>query len=164
MSHFLDSKKTRIALWIIGGVVIVLIAFGGGMTVGYQRGIFSSRFGENYYNNFRGGDASIGGAPMMLGGAPPMNQHGTAGKVIDVNASGSQITVTDVDGNEESIAVDASTAIKKMDQTISLGEIVSGDQVVVIGEPNGSGQILARFIRIFSGSSSLPQIPPQGQQ
>jgi ribosomal protein L21E len=163
MNHFLDSKKTRIALWIIGGAVIVLLAFGGGMAVGYQRGIFASRFGENYYNNFRGGDAPIGGMPMMPGGAPPMNQHGTAGKVIDVNASSSRITVTDVDGDEESIVVDANTAIKKMDQTISFGEITVGDQVVVIGEPNGSGQILARFIRIFSGSSSLPQMPPQGQ-
>jgi hypothetical protein len=163
MSHFLDAKKTRIALWIIGGVVIILLAFGGGMAVGYQRGIFSSRFGENYYSNFRGGDVPIGGMPMMLGGAPPINQHGTAGEVIDVNASSSRITVTDVDGDEESIAIDANTAIKEMDKTVSFGDIIPGDQVVVIGEPNGSGQILARFVRIFLGSSSLPQMPPQGQ-
>jgi hypothetical protein len=163
MSHFLDSKKTRIALWIIGGVVIVLLAFGGGMTVGYQRGVFSSHFGENYYNNFRGGDAPTGGMPMMLGGSPPLNQHGTAGKVIDVDSSNSRITATDVDGNEESVVVDANTLIKKIDKTIPFDAIVPGDQIVVIGEPNGSGQILARFIRIFSGSSSLPQMPPQGQ-
>ena len=144
--------------------MIVLLAFGGGMTVGYQRGIFASRFGENYYSNFHGGDAALGGMPIMPGGAPVMNQHGTAGKVIDVNTSSSRITVTDVDGDEESIVIDANTAIKKMDQTISLGEITPDDQVVVIGEPNGSGQILARFIRIFSGSSSLPQTPPQGPQ
>jgi hypothetical protein len=156
MSHFLDSKKTRVVLWIIGGIVIVLLAFGGGMTVGYQRGIFSSHFGEDYYNNFQGGNASLGGSPSM-------NQHGTAGKVIDVDAANLRITATDPDGDEESIAVDANTVIKKVDRTISFGGIDPGDQIVVIGEPNGQGQILARFIRIFSGSSSLPEMSPQSQ-
>ena len=161
MSNFLDSKKTRTALWIIGGIVAALLVFGGGMAMGYQRGIFSSHFGEEYYNNFRG-NASAGGV-MMLGGPPPMNQHGTAGTVIDVDASNTRITATDPDGDEESIAVDGNTIIREVDQTIPFGSVVPGDRIVVIGEPNGSGQILARFIRIFSGSSSIPQMPPQGQ-
>ncbi len=162
MSNFWSSKKTRVILWIIGAIVVVLLIFGGGMAVGYQRGIFSSRFGENYYQNFRGGDASAGGA-MMLGGPPPMNQHGTVGTVIDIDASNSRITATDPDGDEELIALDADTVIRRMDETISIVDINPGDQVVVIGEPNADGQIQARFIRIFSGSSSLPQMPPQGQ-
>ncbi|MDR3581727.1 MAG: hypothetical protein P4L67_00430 [Candidatus Pacebacteria bacterium] len=158
----MDSKKTRTALWIIGGLVVLLLMFGGGMAVGYQRGIFSSHFGEDYYMNFRGGSVS-GGGVMMLGGPPPINQHGTAGTVMDVDASNTRILAIDQDGDEESIAVDGNTMIRKVNETVSLMSINPGDQIVVIGEPNGSGQILARFVRIFTGSSSLPQMPPQGQ-
>ncbi len=145
-------------LWIIGGLVVMLLIFGAGMAVGYRRGIFASRFGQDYYINFRG---PVSGVGMMMGGAPPLNQHGTVGTVIDITSS--TIDTKDPNGNEEFIAIDGNTVIREMNRTISLSDINPGDGIAVIGEPNGSGQILARFIRIFTGSSSLPEMPPPGQ-
>lgn len=162
MSNFLESKKTRVALWIIGAMVFVLLAFGTGTLVGYQRGIFSTHFGQEYYRNFYGSGGPAPAGMVILGGPPPMNQHGTVGVVIDVGSS--TIATQDLDGDEESVVVATDTVIRDMNRTVTIGDIAVGDGITVIGEPNNHGQIYARFIRIFSGSSTLPQMPPpQGQ-
>jgi hypothetical protein len=155
METIAGSKTTKTVLWIIGGVVVLLLAFGAGTLVGYRSGVFASRFGENYYRNFYG-EASSGPAGMeaMLGGPPFMNQHGTVGIVMEVSSS--SISAQDPGGNEESIAVATGTVIRKVNQTITIEEVSPGDHITVIGDPNGDGQILARFIRIFPSGPMPP--------
>lgn len=98
----------------------------------------------------------------MIGGiAPPLNQHGAVGVVIDVTSS--TIATKDLDGDEESVMVATDTVIREMNRTVTLGDVVVGDGITVIGAPNDQGQIYARFIRVFPEGSSLPQRPPQGQ-
>ena len=77
----------------------------------------------------------------------PQNIHGAAGTVIDVSESG--LAVRDNDNDEQSIIMASDTVIKKMDTTIPLDNVAVGDHVVVIGAPNSSGQVEARFIRVF---------------
>ncbi len=153
MATLMHSKKMRIILSLIGGLVVVMLSFGAGMAVGYWRGIFASRFGENYLMNFRG----RGGMGMFPGGAPPLNQYGMEGTVIGVNPSSSIIDIEEPSGDEGSVAVTKNTVIREKDRTIPLGAIVPGNIVVAIGDPDGKGQILARFIRVFESTSSVPQ-------
>ena len=75
------------------------------------------------------------------------NTHGVAGEVIDVASS--SFSVRDLDNDEHSIAITSDTVIRDMDQTVSVGELVPGNRVVVIGAPNPNGQVEARFIRVF---------------
>lgn len=152
MSNFLHSNKTRAVLIILGGIVLLFIAFGLGIAVGYYHAIFASRFGENYYHNF------YGGAPTP--GLAPMNEHGIVGTVIDVSSS--SISVKDQGDNEQSVEVLGNTVIREVNNTITINNIVPGDQITVIGEPNTQGQIQARFIRVFNTSSSLPQPSSSG--
>lgn len=147
MSNFLHSHKTRAVLFTLGAIVLLLIVFGFGIAVGYYHAIFASRFGENYYHNF------YGGTP----GLAPMNEHGIVGTVIDVSSS--SISVSDQGKNEQSVEILGDTVIREINNTITIGDIVPGDQITVIGEPNTQGQIQARFIRVFDASSSLPQPP-----
>lgn len=138
MKEFFNSTLGRWATSILAAIVIFLVAFGLGISVGYQKAIFSSEWGMNYERNFS--------SPPPLGmGA--QNMHGAAGTVIDVSESG--LAVRDNDNDEQSIVIASDTVIKKMDATIPLGNVAVGDHVVVIGAPNSSGQVEARFIRVF---------------
>lgn len=139
-------------LMIIGGVVAALLFFGMGMLVGYRRGVFAARFGQDYYHNFVGSHARGPLGVMVLGGQPLMNGHGMTGIVIA--AQSSTIVAQNADGNEESIVVASGTIIRKFDQTVPVATIVPGERIIVIGEPNADGQIDARFIRIFPRASA----------
>jgi len=165
MKDFLQSPKIRPILWGLGALIIFLLVFSLGTAVGYRRGIFASRWGENYYQNFYGGPPG-GGVPgaveqSMMNGGPggitaraPFNMHGVAGEVLDVSSS--TISVKDLLGNEESVAVSADTVIRGMDDMMSMSDVKAGAWITVIGAPNDNGQIGARFIRVFASSSSLP--------
>jgi hypothetical protein len=153
MSNFLTSSKTKAIMWIIFGIVILLLVFGLGVTVGYKRAIFASQFGENYYHNFYGGPHGTLMGSRMMGGAPiPM--HGVTGEVLQVMSS--TISIKDSRGNEDIVAVSSNTPIREMDTTVTIDDIDEGSGITVIGEPNGAGQIQARFIRLFEASPILP--------
>jgi hypothetical protein len=157
MKNFLQSKGVRFMLFGLGALVVLLLVFGAGVAVGYRSGLFSSRFGEDYYHNFFGaGPGGVMGGGVM-GMPAPMNQHGTIGTVISVGSS--TIATKDPNGNEQSIVIDDDTVIREADQTVSIAEVQDGDQIAVIGEPNDTGQIHARFIRVFDASSSAPESP-----
>jgi phage baseplate assembly protein gpV len=149
MKDLLQSSKVKTALWIVGGVLVLLIVFGVGAAVGYHRALFTARFGENYYRNFYG-------APAPGGPTGPMSfsTHGVAGEVIDVATS--SLAVKDSAGNEQSVEVIPATVIREGNDTITLADVVIGGTVTVIGGPNEAGQIEARFIRVFPASSSMP--------
>jgi hypothetical protein len=146
MNDFLKAPKTKMLLWILCGVLVVLITFGLGVAIGYRRAIFASDFGENYYHNLYGdpfGNPMVG---VMNNG--PLTIHGVVGQVIDVGST--TMSVENLNGNEESVFVASNTPIREMNNMIPLVEIDVGDHVTVIGEPNQNGQVEARFIRVFT--------------
>jgi hypothetical protein len=145
MKDIFKSTWGRWTAGILAAIVIFFIAFGLGVSVGYQKGIFSSEWGRNYERNFSGMPPP--GMMAGTGGAMPQNMHGAAGTVIDVSDSG--MSVRDNDNDEQSIIVASDTVIKKMNATILLSTITIGDRVVVIGAPNSNGQVEAHFIRVF---------------
>jgi hypothetical protein len=154
MKDLLQSQKIRAILWILGGVIALLFVFGLGAAVGYRRAVFASRWGENYYHNFYG--ASPRGLSGNMGGMmrPPFNMHGVAGEVLDVSSS--TMSVKDPLGNEESVVVSDDTVIQGAGGAMPFGSVKVGEWVTVIGSPNELGQVQARFIRVFTSSSSLP--------
>jgi hypothetical protein len=149
MSNFLESKKVRAVLWILGGLIILFMAFGWGVSVGYQRAGFAAGFDKNYYRIFFG-DPRIGPAPAPM----PAAIHGVVGTVIDLSTS--TISVKDQEGNEQSVAVSSGTDIRDGDGDVQITSLAVNDMIAVIGEPNNMGQIDARFIRVLAASSSTP--------
>jgi len=157
MKDIFKLMWVRWAAGALAAIVIFLLAFGFGVSVGYEKAIFSSEWGRNYERNFSGPP------PMgMMPGNQPLAMHGVAGTVIDVSSSG--VSVRDDDNDEQSVVIASDTIIKKMNTTISLGDLATGDRVVVIGAPNSDGQVEAHFIRVFpapgpgSGSEPQPQL------
>lgn len=150
MSNVLESKRVRTVLWILGGLILLFVAFGLGIAVGYQRAGFAAGFDKNYVRVFFGGPPP--GAIGMMASPMPVAIHGVVGSVIDVGSS--TISVTNQQNTEQSIAVASGTVIRDGDDTVTIGDVEVGDQIAVIGEPNAEGQIGARFIRIIATTSS----------
>ncbi|HUC01869.1 MAG TPA: hypothetical protein VMA75_03110 [Candidatus Paceibacterota bacterium] len=157
MSNFLSSKNVRAVLIILGSLIILFVAFGLGIAVGYERAGFAAGLDKNYYRIFYG--ASPGGplgsmtSVMPVPGPGPI--HGVVGTVIDLGTS--TISVRDGDGDEQSVAVPTGTSIRQGEGTVVIGNVSVGDQIAVIGEPDADGQIVARFIRIIPVSSTTNQ-------
>ncbi len=156
MSHFLESKKVRAVLWILGGLILLCLVFGLGIAVGYGRARFTVGFDRNYYQNFYGMSPGVGGP----GG--PIANHGIVGTVIDLGTS--TISVKDGNNNEQSVALSSDTVIREENNDITIGSINIGDEIAVIGEPNDQGQVEARFVRIFPASSTMPMGPSTSTQ
>lgn len=148
--EFLKIPKTKTLLWTLCGILAILITFGLGLLVGYRRAIFAADFGEGYYRSVYGDPF---GKPMIGAmGMGPVMMHGVAGEVLDVSSD--TITVEDPNGNEESVLIMANTPVREMGNDVSATIIQPDDRVVVIGEPDASGEVDARFIRVLESSSS----------
>jgi len=152
MNDFFKSPKTKTLLYTLCGILVILVVFGMGILVGYRRAIFATRWSDDYYGNFYG--PPFGGPPPLMGAAlpGPFNTHGVVGEVIDVESS--TMSVEGQNGNEEMIFVSSGTPIREMSNAIQLMGIKDGDHVVIIGEPDDSGQVEAKFVRVFEGSTT----------
>lgn len=149
---FFQSKSFRRIIIGVGLLIIVLISFGTGVLVGYNKARFSYAWGENYDRNF-------GGPPHGIFGFLPdnsfINAHGTFGSVLDINPGSSTLMVEGRDNIEKTILVSSATMLRADQNDIKLSDIKINDPVVVIGSPNNQGQIEARLIRM------LPESPEQ---
>jgi len=168
ISDDVNKKTHRDALkWIIIGLVvfaIIILIFGAGMFVGGMKAKFSYRWAENYHKNFAG--PSDGFLKDWRAFPPPggfIEGHGTFGEVIKINDS--DFVIKGQGDVEKLIIINQSTIIKRGMDTIKKEDLKIGDIVVVIGSPNGEGQIEAKLIRIFNeegmkGPPTSLQPPP----
>lgn len=156
MNDFLKIPKTKTLLWILCSILVVLVAFGLGVVVGYRRAVFASGWSENYYHNFydMSPDHGFFMTGIGSGASQPFNPHGVAGEVVDIGSS--TLSVQDADGEAQSVFVASATPIREMNGSILFTAIQIGDHVTIIGQPNDSGQVEARFIRVFT----TPNINP----
>lgn len=146
------SKLSQIIIVIFGAVILIMAIFWLGMFTGFRKASFSCRWGENYGRLFGGP------TPMMqprgferrdrVDGDDFINANNASGVVIKVD--GNTLLVKGEDNIEKSIAIASSTTLMKGRQPISLSDIKTDDVVVVIGTPSTSGQIEAKFVRIFN--------------
>jgi len=120
--------KNKKDIYKIG--VAIIIAFGvfqAGVFVGFHKARFMNRFGDNYMKNVPGG-------------------HGAIGKVISVASSTIVVSEKNV---EKIVAINAETKIAQRRNSATSTDIKAGDFIVVIGEPDETGQVVAKFIRLM---------------
>jgi hypothetical protein len=76
-----------------------------------------------------------------------MPSHGVFGRVI--GSSTDTLLIKQNDGVETSVAITGNTVIESLRQRVPQSEVHVFDTVVVIGEPNATGQIVATFVRVL---------------
>lgn len=145
MKEFFQSKKIKCLLAILLGVVILLVVFRMGELVGYRKALFSYRWGENYEHLFGGPRGQM--YSRFFEGGDFMSAHGATGTVLKVDTGA--IIVRGSDNIEKTVLVATTTVLREKAKTIGLADIEPDETLVVIGEPSPTGQIVAKFIRVF---------------
>ena len=113
-------------------ILVLLVDFRIGMTVGFRQAEFSSHLGDNYFRAF---------------GRHYTNGSGAMGKVLRIDED--EITLQDRDGTEKTIHVASTTPIRKSRETVTSREVHAGDTIIIIGSASSTGDIDARLIRIL---------------
>lgn len=133
---------------IVCGVVIFILAllvFRAGVMVGYRKASFSYRFGDAYHRTFGGPGPKQEGL-MMFRDQDFRNSGGISGKIVAINLP--LLTIDSPNEGEKIVRVASSTIIRRLREDISFRDIVAGEFVVVFGEPNETGEIVARLVRV----------------
>lgn len=155
-----QSKIFKVALIVIGAIILFLIIFKLGMFIGEMKARFSYRWAESYHKNFAGPQGGFFGdwrkGPLLPGEF--IEGHGAFGEIIEFRDS--SFVIKGGGDVEKLILITKDTVINKGRETIK-GGLKVGDRVVIIGSPNNEGQIEARLIRIFDGEDvkSPPKLP-----
>jgi hypothetical protein len=161
MNDILKSKSFKVAALVVGGVLLVLVGFAGGVAVGLHKAKFSYKFGENYERNFLGRPFAGPMGDMMNGpggrdwmpnfeGQGFRNAHGVAGTIVSV--ANNQIVIKDRNGQENTVTVSNKTLIKRGPDTISVNDLKNDDRIVVMGQPGDNGTVNADLIRVFDSN------------
>lgn len=137
--------------WIIIGIVgfvVLALVFGVGMFVGGMKARFSYRWAENYHKNFagpRGGFLENWQMPP----APDdfIESYGTFGQIIKID--GTTLVIRGRDNVEKIVLINNETVIQRFKETLKPSDLKVNDPIVVIGESNDAGQIVAKLIRLF---------------
>jgi hypothetical protein len=147
LKKIFESKVLIGILYGIGIVIIILVVFSVGVSVGFNKASFGRDWGNNYERNF-------GMQPMPPFGQDNFpNAHGSIGKIIKIELP--TIIVQDQDQTEKVVLIKDDTKIQKMRDTIAATDLKVDDFVVVIGLPNNQGQIEAKFIRMMPSPDFL---------
>ncbi len=155
IKQIIKSKPYLVAAFAVAIIAIIVLIFGAGMYVGFHKARFSYQWGENYHKNFGG---PRGGFLRDFGGKDLIDANGVAGQIIKIDKS--TIVVRGRDNVEKLITIKDDAVIKRFNETVKLSELKINDFIVVIGEPNNSGQIEAKFVRVMpQASSSIPMMP-----
>jgi hypothetical protein len=164
MQEISKSKMLKVAALAVGGILVVLVSFAGGVAIGLKKARFSYDFGKNYERNFVGGPFQ--GPGMMDRGPRGMmpdfegrgfrNGHGIAGTIISIVDN--KIVIKDRDGQENTITVSDQTLIKSGQNTIKISDLKQDEQIVVMGRPGDNGTINADLIRVFASGNNNSNI------
>lgn len=123
---FASPKYRRLTFWI-GIIVLLLLAFQGGVFVGFHKASMAYHFDERYQiaygQHFRNG-------PLGMPQDDFPEAHGATGRVLSVNLP--SIVIEDRNA-ERIVLVDDDTVVRKNRDKVEATSIMTNDFVVEIG-------------------------------
>lgn len=164
-----SGKKIRrdILKWVaicLGGAAFAILIFGVGMMVGETKAKFSYRWAESYHKNFAGPRGGFFGDWQRIPPRPGdfIEGHGAFGTIIKIDKDA--LIVKGQDEIEKTVLVKEDTAVARFRDKIQPADLKIDDFIVVIGQPNEAGQIVAKLIRVMPPSPSGGLQPPAGRR
>jgi len=145
---FFESKIFKGIILGLAGFIILVFIFGLGVSVGMQRANFSFQWASEYHKNFGGPQGGFLGSFIGMD-REFGNANGSFGQIIKIDEASESLTIKDVSNIEKNILIGSQTTIIYQRKNLKLPDLKINDSVVVIGEPNSSGQIQAELIRVM---------------
>jgi len=156
--NFIKSRTFVVIIIVLFGLALLVGVFTLGAAIGYRKARFSYAWGENYNRNFGGPrEGFMGNFARDFSGRDLIDAHGTFGQIMRIDSS--TLVIKGPDNVEKSVLIKDDTTIQRLRETIKPGDLKINDSVVIIGSPNNSGQIEAKFIRVMPYSSPFPSSP-----
>lgn len=147
INKFLQSKMFKGIIFGIAAIAILLLVFKIGVVVGAHKANFSCQWSDNYHRNFGGPQAGFLRGFEDFRDKNFIEANGTFGQIIKIDNS--TIVVKGRNDIEKIILVKDTTTVKRLQETIKINDLKIDDHVVIIGEPNNTGQIEAKLIRLM---------------
>lgn len=147
-TEFLKSPKFKAIVYLLAIVLAVVVIFEAGVAVGYHRAAFSYHWTKGFMADNH--DPRSFFAVFSHDPDEP-NPHGTMGQVVSVHLP--EVLVKGPNSPEQVVVIGPGTAVRRFRGDGTSTDITAGQQVIVIGSPDDTGDIQASFIRI------LPPIP-----
>ncbi len=144
LQSFFKSKIFTGILIGLGVAIAALVLFNLGMFVGYQKADFSYRWSENYHRNFAGPRE---GFMAEIKNSDFIDSHGVVGQIIKLD--GNSLIIKGRDNVEKIISLSAETTIRRLRESLQTADLKNNDLIVVIGDPDSSGKITAKLIRVL---------------
>ncbi len=151
-----QSKEFKGIIFGIAALTAILFVLKAGMVIGAKKADFSHKWGDSYHQNFAGPKK---GFLMGFRDKDFIESNGVFGQIIKIAHSTSSGQATSEQANtivvrgrgdmEKIVVVKENTVIKLFQEDIRPSGLKIDDYIVVIGEPNDSGQIEARLIRVM---------------
>lgn len=144
--HNINLKHGQTLLIIALSIVGALLVFRLGEFVGFHKARFSFESSEGYFR-FIEGDDRRGMLSMPL---PPLDLpggHGAVGRIVASNPP--YFVVASPDNAEKTVQIGSTTIIRKFKGSAMGRDIQPDEYVTVLGNPDSSGRIQAKFIRIL---------------
>jgi hypothetical protein len=151
-NDILKSPSVSKLIKILGLLLAVLLVFWAGTVVGSREAGFSRDWQNNYLDQFGGPGSPL--VPNSDRDDSFASAHGAFGEIVGVRLP--VIIVKGPAESEKTVTVSGSTAIRRFRSMATTTDLVPGETVVVIGEPDSMGDIQASLIRI------VPAMPPNG--
>ena len=143
-NNILESKLFKAIVLSIATVIILVFVFGLGVFIGTKKAEFSFRWAVQYHRNFGG---PKGGFFNDIAGRQFTDANGVFGEIIKIDDK--TLTIKGKDNVEKIVLVGDEATIVFQKKNIKLSELKVGDGVVIIGEPDDSGRIQAKLIRVL---------------
>ncbi len=137
------SRIFKFVVVFLVELILLVGVFSLGIKIGFKKANFTSAWTQNYINNF--------GERRTLIQPPPsgafFNPHDLDGTVLSIDKN--TLVIKDEDNTEKIVLISPSTVIRLNFQNLQPADIKTGEETVVIGEPNPQGQIEAKLIRVL---------------
>ncbi|MDD5731849.1 MAG: DUF5666 domain-containing protein [Patescibacteria group bacterium] len=152
LKEFLSSKGAKLAICLIGLVIVIGLAFCAGFVASRKKAGFGIRQGKNYNQTFRGGmmNGSRSGSSNvfngMMGKSVAQRNTSISGKIT--NLTGNSITIQGQNGVESTFTITAQTSIQNSSGAITVSGLKVGDNVSIVNLPNNTGTAEARSISV----------------
>jgi len=140
-------NKKNIIIMAVGGLVLIGLVFYGGMKLGGR-----NQASENFKGLFSGQVNSQGSGMQKLGGQSGAGSNRVGGMNSGANGEviakdDKSITVKLKDGGSKIVFYSEKTSVLKM-ATSSVGDVLVGNQIMVIGFSNQDGSVSAESIQL----------------
>lgn len=144
LGQIFQSKFFKGTIFGIFIFLVLVLVFKAGVMVGGRKADFACKWSGNYHANFAGPRDGFGQA---FNDRNFIDANGTMGQIIKID--GQTLVINGRDNVEKIVLVESDTAIKSLRETLKITDLKVDDMLVIIGEPNESGQIAAKLIRLM---------------